>query len=483
MVKQKSACYHSVHRVGTTILKILFTRRNQMKQRIWLVILLAGMLSLFNFSMASAATNTGIDVVNLSNNAGQVEVTFYTSTGSSPGSVTANISPFGSVNFYLPTLAGISLSPGQYSAVVSSNVPIAATVGLTDNPNSFGDDYVGTSTPADVLSFPLIYRNHSFYTSQLIVQNAHSAAQTVNIQFFKQGSATPVANDSKTIQPNSFAIFDMATYNAYGNGFGGAVVTGTGPLAGTAIANRDPGTGPAAKSQLTYRAFTTEQQSTQILLPLFYNGFNGFNTGINIINRGNVATQVSVVYTKSNDVPGGPWNAGPQTLQPGEMYTFYRPAGLPDGVFGSAVVNSTVSQIAVVASHARVDSSGNNTAFAYEGAPASAASDCVALPVVHNRTTWVSGINILNLGSSSSTVQINYASSNPLTPNATKTYTVPANSPLTVYMPTDAATQVGFYGGASLRSTNGQNMLVLATHANSAAGIARNYFGINYSCP
>jgi hypothetical protein len=454
-----------------------------MKQRIWLVIMLVGMLSLFNFATASAATNTGIDVVNLSNSSGQVTVTFYDGAGATPGSVSENIGAFGSVNFYVPTLVGITLPAGQYSAVVSSDVPIAATVGLTDSPERFGDDYVGTSAPANVLSFPLIYRNHSSYISQLVVQNAHTEAQTVNIEFFKQGSVTPAASDSKIIQPNSFAIFDMATYAAYGNGFGGAVVTGTGPLAGTAIANRDPGTGAAAKAQLTYRAFTAGQQSTQILLPLFYNGFNGFNSGINVINRGAAATQVSVVYTSSNAVPGGPWNAGPQTLQPGEMYTFFRPAGLPNGVFGSAVVSSTVTEIAVVASHGRVDGNGNNVAFAYEGAPADTASACVALPVVHNRTSWKTGINILNLGATASTVEIVYSSSNPATPNATKTYSVPANSPLTVYMPTDAATALGFYGGASLRSTNGQNMLVLASHANSNAGIARNYFGINYACP
>jgi hypothetical protein len=454
-----------------------------MKKRILLVIMLVGMLSLFSFAMASAATNTGVDVVNLSGNDGLVTLTFYDNTGASPGSVAENIGAFGSVNFYIPTLDGVTLDPGQYSAVVSSDVPIAATVGLTDSPDRFGDDYVGTSAPANVLSFPLIYRNHSSYVSQLIVQNADTSAQTVTIEFYKQGSVTPADTDSAVIQPNSFAIFNMASYDDYGNGFGGAVVTGTGPLAGTAIANRDPGTGSAAKSQLMYRAFTAEQQSNEILLPLFYNGFNGFNTGINIINRGSESTQVSVVYTSSNNVSGGPWNAGPQTLQPGEMYTFFRPAGLPDGVFGSAVVSSTVAEVAVVASHGRVDGNGNNVAFAYEGAPADTASACVALPVVHNRTSWKTGINILNLGDSASTVEITYASSNPATPDATKTYNVPANSPLTIYMPTDAATQLGFYGGASLRSTNGQNMLVLASHANSNAGIARNYFGINYTCP
>ncbi len=108
-----------------------------------------------------------------------------------------------------------------------SDVPVAATVGLTDSTEKLGDDYVGTSEPASVLSFPLIYRNFSSYTSQLVVQNASTGAQTVNISFFKQGSTTASATDSATIQPNSYKIFDMASYSGFGDDFGGAVVTGS----------------------------------------------------------------------------------------------------------------------------------------------------------------------------------------------------------------------------------------------------------------
>ena len=454
-----------------------------MKKRVMFVVVLALLIGLLSFATAFAATTTGIDVVNLSNSAGSVVVTFYAADGSSPGSVSENISAFGAVNFYIPNIPSTTLPAGQYSAVVSSDVPVAATVGLTDSPEKLGDDYVGTSVPAAELSFPLIYRNYGSYTSQLVIQNANNSAQTVNIEFFKQGVTTPAATDSANIQPMSYAVFDLADYAAFGNDFGGAVVTGSGPLAGTAIAIRDKGTGPAAKAELTYRAFTADQQGAEILLPLFYNNFNKFNSGINVVNRGAVATDVTVEYTSSNGVAGGPWTTAPQTLQPGQMYTFYQPAGLPSGVFGSAVVSSTAADVAVVVSSARVDGNGNNVAFAYEGAVSSAGSSCVALPVVHNRTSWKTGINILNLGASASSVTITYSSSNPATPDATKTYSVPANSPLTIYMPTDAATALGFYGGASLESTNGQPMLVLASSANTTAGIARNYVGVNYTCP
>lgn len=451
------------------------------------IVLLVLLVSVVSFASVSAATNTGVDVVNLSNTTGTVVVEFFDSAGVSQGQVSDTIAAFGSLNFYIPTMS-LTLNPGQYSAVVSSDVPVAATVGLTDSTERLGDNYLGTDSPSDTLSFPLVYRNFGGWTSQLVIQNASNAAQTVDIEFFKNGSTTANATDSATIQPFSYAVFDMANaaYSGFGNDFGGAVVTSQTPgglLAGTALAIRDKGTGPAAKAELTYRAFTAAQQGQQILLPLFYKNFSRFQSGINVVNRGTVATDVTVEYTSSNGIAGGPWTAQKLNLQPGEMYTFYNPASVPDGVFGSAVVTSTASDIAVVVSSSRTDSSGNNQSFAYEGAVAAAATPCVALPVTHNRTSWKTGINILNLGSVDSTIQINYTSSNPSTPDAVKTYTVTANSPLTVYMPTDAATQVGFYGGATLQSTNGQNMLVLASHSNSGAGIALNYMGVNYTCP
>jgi hypothetical protein len=449
-------------------------------KRSFFIVFLVALIGVLSFATVSAASTTGIDVVSLSNSSGTVVVTFYAANGTSPGSVSENIDAFGAVNFFIPNIPDTTLPAGQYSAVVSSNVPVAATVGLTDSTEKLGDDYVGTSEPASTLSFPLIYRNYGSYTSQLVIQNASDSAQNVDIDFFKQGSTTANASDSASIQPMSYAIFDLADYSGFGNDFGGAVVTGSAPLAGTAIANRAAATA-AGKAQLTYRAFTASQQGQEILLPLFYNGFNRFNSGINVVNRGGVATDVSVEYTSSNGVAGGPWTAGPISLDPGEMFTFYRPAGLPDNLFGSAVVDSTAADIAVVVSSARRDNLGNNVAFAYEGAVSTSASQCVALPVVHNRTSWKTGINILNLGGSAATVEINYSSSNPSTPDATKTYNVPAGAPLTVYMPTDAATALGFFGGASLEST--QDILVLASSANSGAGIARNYVGVNYTCP
>ncbi len=459
-----------------------------MKKYLGFMTLIAALvLTLVSYSNAAAAFNTGIDIVSLSSSSGTVTVEFFNSDGSSAGTLPAStISAFGSLNYYIPTT---SLASGQYSARVSSDVPVAATVGLTDNTEQLGDNYLGTDSPDTTLTFPLIYRNFSNWNSQIVVQNASSTEQSVNINFYKNGSTTANASDSATIQPYSYKIFNLnsSSYSGFGNDYGVAVVTGAQPLAGTALAVRDPGTGPANKAELIYRAFSTSQLGTNVVAPLFYKNFNGFASGINVVNRGSVATNVTVVFSSANGVAGGPWTATRNNIQPGEGYTFYTPnvtlnggGSLPDNLFGSATITSSASNIAAVVSSSRF-SGGSQQAFAYEAPLQSSATGCVALPVVHNRTTWKTGINVINLGTSSASVTVNYSSSNPSTGDASKTYTVPAGAPYNIYMPSDAATTLGFYGGATLESN--RNIIVLASHANSGVGIALNYMGVNYTCP
>ncbi len=449
------------------------------KKRLVFVVLLATLLLLVNMVAAFAAVNTGLDIVNLEDTAGTVVVEFYQADGTSGGSLSESISALGSLNFYLPNT---SIDAGQYSARVSSDVPVAATVGLTDSSEEVGDDYLGTTSPANVVSFPLIYRDYGSWNSTLVVQNASDASQTVDIEFFKNGSTTADATDSATIPAFSYAMFDMADYAAFGSDYGVAVATGTSPLAGTALAERDPGTGIANKAQLTYRAFTASQEGAELVAPLYYRNFNGFATGLNVVNRGTVATDVEVEFRSSNGVAGGPWTATKTALQPGEGYTFYTPnvAGLPNDLFGSATITSSDADIALVASHSRF-SSGSQQAFAYEAVNVASATGCVAAPVVQNRTSWKSGLNILNLGGSAASVDIAYSSSSPSYPDASQTVSVPANDGLTVYMPTDGTTAVGFFGGASFESN--QDIIVLVSTANSAAGIARNFMAVNYTCP
>lgn len=446
-----------------------------------LVIALAGA----GVVLAQGAYNTGIDIQNLTANPGNLVVQFYDSTGAPQGSLSSAIGAWGGVNFYLPTQSAPPAG-GKYSAVVSADVQVAAVASQADYTLGGADMYLGTSNPGNSMSFPLVYRNHTtgLWNSILEVQNASATAQTVYLSLYTAGASTAAATASASVPAYASHSFDIsqAGFAAFGP-FGSAVVTATAPLAGASMNLRNPNTGALNVIHSEYRAFGPTQQGRDIILPLVYKNFNLWTSGVNILNKSSMATTVYITYTNSNPaVVGGPWYDH-ITLGPNAADTFYTPAnatGLPNAYFGSAKVSSSAADIAVVVASQRYRTDGAQ-GVAYEGSLPSEATACVSLPIVHNRTTWKTGINILNLGGSQANVTINYYSTAPGISNATQSFTIPGNSPKTIYMPLDSPTALGFFGAAEVKSTNAQPLLVNV--ANSRTGVSSNYVGVNYTCP
>lgn len=449
-----------------------------------LVVLIGGLLGLAP-AMAQGTWNTGIDIQNLTGTAGTVSVQFYTSTGADAGTLNSTIAGWGSVNFYLPNESAPP-DGGQYSAVVSSDVQIGATSSQANYTLGGADIYLGTSAPENTLSFPLVYRNHTsgVWNTKLHVQNASPSAQTVNLSLYTAGETTPDATDSATIPAYATHVFDISdsSYAAFGP-YGSAVVAGSAPLAGVADNIRNPGS-RVQVIESSYRAFGAGQQSRDVVAPLVYKNYNLWTTGVNVANKGSIQTTVTISYTNANPaISGGPW-VDTLVLNGDAMGVFYTPSNgsLPDGFYGSATLSSSATDIVVVVASQRYRTDGAQ-GVAYEGSLPSAASACASLPVVHNRTTWKTGINILNLGGSASNVTINYASSAAGISDASQSFSIPANSPVTVYMPTDGTTALGFYGAADVKSTNGQPLVINAAHSRMDQGVGSNFVGINYTCP
>jgi hypothetical protein len=446
-------------------------------------IVIMGMLVTTTVS-AQGSWSTGIDIQNLTSSSGTVVIDFYDSTGYRIGTLTRTISGWGGINVYLPSE---NLSNGQFSAVISSDVQVAAVASQANYDLGGADMYLGTAQPETTLSFPLVYRNHTAgkWNSKLIIQNASDTAQEVTLYLFSVGKTSPDVTDTATIQPYSYVVFDISDskYAAFGP-YGSAIVTGTRPLAGVSQAIRNPGTGKANVIETEYRAFRAGQEGRQVVAPLIYKNYNLWTTGINIANRGGVTTTVTITCTNANPgISGGPWTFQ-QEIGPNAMFSFYTPsyAQIPDGFYGSAEIYSSDANIAVVVASQRYRPSGAE-GVAYEGSLPADATPCVSLPIVHNRTTWKTGINILNLGDAEAAVTINYYSTAPGIPNATQTITISAHSPKTVYMPTESPTAVGFYGAADVKSTNGQPLLINVANSRADKGVGSNYVGINYICP
>jgi len=457
-----------------------------MKRRAGLVffLVLAAVAAVAVPTFAQGVWNTGVDVQNISASAGTLVVEFYDSAGATIGTLSDTIDAWGGVNFYLPSE---SLPSGQFSAVVMSDVQVAAVASQANYDLGGADMYLGTSQPEDTLSFPLVYRDHTSgkWNSKLIIQNASDSAQTVTVDLYTRGETTADASVSESIPAYASKVFDIsdAAFAAFGP-YGSAVVSGSAPLAGVAQSIRNPGTGKVNVVETEYRAFGADQQGQSLVTPLVYKNYNLWTTGINVLNKGALQTTVTVTYTNSNkNITGGPWTYS-MVLDGGAMGSFYSPShtGIPDGMYGSAEITSSDADIAVVVASQRYRSSGAE-GVAYEGSQRTDATACVSLPIAHNRTSWKTGINILNLGDQEATVVINYFSSTVSASDATQTISIPAGSPKSVYMPSDATTDLGFYGAVDVKSTNGQPLLINVANSRADKGVASNFVGVNYTCP
>ena len=473
-----------------------------MKRMLFGVVVLLTLLSLVVLP-ASAQTispwATGVDLQNLTDTATPYQLEFYKADGTLAYTFasTTNLAARGAANVYIPNLT--SLPAGQYSVVVSSEMLVAAVASLNSysasNPEFGGGDiYLGTANPANTLIFPLAYRNHTVrkWFSTLEVQNASDTAQNVTLNLYNSGSSAVAYSKTVSLPGNATYPFNLedAEYAAFGP-FGGAVVTGSAPLAGVAFSltkgrMTNPSTNYLDTMNTQYRAFTADQLGKDVVAPLLYRNFNQWTTGINVVNNSAGPTQVTVTYVNANPaVSGGPWTET-KTVGANGMEVFFTPStpGLPDNFYGSATIHSDSANIAVVVASQRYRATGAE-GVAYEGQIPTAATKCVSLPVSHNRTTWKTGINLLNLGGGDNTVTLNYYSSATGIPNAgPQTITIPANSPKTVYMPTDSPTTVGFYGAVDIKGT--LPLLVVAANSRNdttSHGVASNYVGVNYTCP
>jgi len=482
-----------------------------MKKTVNVLIVAALLVMTFGVMTASAADPvitpwaTGIDLQNLSASDATYIIDFYDSAGAPAYTYTpaGPISAHGAANVYLPSLG--TMPTGQFAGVVSSDQPLAAVASVnsysaSDPQFGGGDIYIGTALPDNTLVFPLVYKNHTVrrWYSSLSVQNTSASSQTITLKLYNNGSSTPQVTKTATLAGNgsvTFNLQDATGYEAFGP-FGSATVEGTAPLAGVANSltlgrMTNPNTNFLDTVDTLYRAFTAAQFGQDVILPLVYKNYNGWTTGINVVNTTATPTTAEVTYKKAD---GTTWTDS-MALGANAMGTFYTPAnttGLPDGFFGSATLHSTdaAAKIAVVVASQRYLASGAQ-GVAYEGSLGTQATNCASLPVTHNRTTWKTGINMQNLGAAAGTYTLKFFSSVSGIPNGQDlSVTIPAGQPLTVYMPayntpaTPGYTQVGFAGSVDIQG----NQPLLVNVANSRAdatshGVASNYVGINYTCP
>ena len=395
-------------------------------------------------------------------------------------------SPAKTLSFTIPqngnVTAGLSsVSNGQYSGVVSSNNPVVAAVYNTNATGKLGDMYVGSGSPAQQITLPLIYRYHFLNVSKFYVQNASSSAQNITIDTYLINTTTKAASKTlNNVQPNTTITVDFANdaaFAGFGSGdgkYGYAIIKGS--SGNVSVVNetiRDLGTGRFMTSYSGLNA--TVDASTSLVAPLVYNNWFSWITGITVVNTENAQATVTFNYVS---------NAGnasqTQTIGANGSALFYLPFVQPNKQsFGAGTFSSNRKIIAMVNNARATQGFGSATA----ALNASTATSKVAIPIVLNTNSgnaWRTGITIYSFNATTINATFVAANTDPSNPanKITRSLSVGANSSSLIFGP-DFLPSSSYTGAVYLQSTGG-NIMALTNVSNLVNGMSGQMPGINH---
>jgi hypothetical protein len=244
------------------------------------------------------------------------------------------------------------------------------------------------------------------YTAGFQVQNLDTSnAATIQVTYYEQGGSTAASVSDSVPAGGSKTYFPL---DAVSEGFNGSVVISSDRDV-RAIANI---LGNGLDYGASYGGFTAGAPS--VSLPLLMKDNGGFTTWFNVQNTGSAPTNVTVTY--SDGVTGSCNN-----LAAGAACTLDQSTeGHAAGWVGSATVTTSGEPIAVT-----VMEVGATTLFAYNGF--TSGSTDVAMPLINaNNSGYITGVQIQNLGSTSTNVTVSYTPSSAGTA-CTETRSIPAN--------------------------------------------------------
>ncbi|RLC36936.1 hypothetical protein DRH29_03430 [candidate division Kazan bacterium] len=417
--------------------------------------------------------------------------------------------------------ASHTFMPGQYgdlvmddgfkgSAIVSSDQPIVAIGSVANNP--IGDigvsggraaaQYPGISQDAvdNALAFPVVKNDYKGKTTTFYVQTVE--AGTIYATYTMNEGANTYTTDATTTVDGQMATFSPDDVTAMPSGcsdatcLGAVTFTSTVQLAGVYVEHNT--TDNPAQILLSTRGFTSGDFDTTVVIPAVKSVWRGRTTGIQIMNVGSAASNITVTLSYQDgtatgadgetvsftNVPAG----ASVTFFPGNHGIFQGPFGDPPGddeFVGSASITSDQNMVAICNEN---DFAAANVTkqTVYAGFPASGGTDTVLFPLVkefYNGNT--TGLQIANVGDNAVTLEAAYVFQN-------NNFTVDVDSGgnaitigpgeaftfwgVTAYWSGDYDAYTGDYGAVTVSATgSGTPMIVgIAQEAEFPAG------GLNY---
>lgn len=365
-------------------------------------------------SLASAGPSvysSSIQIQNLSDTeAANINIAFYTASGTEI--TVSDTVAAGSSNTYFPLPSQV---PAGFSgsAVISSSKPVAAIVNVVGDGFNFGASYGGFSAGASSVSLPLIMKGNSGFDTWFHVQNAGSDSVNVTVAF-----ANTACTQTASIPRGAAAKFDQATNTCLPTRYvGAATVTATtagGQIVATAMQ-------VGATTLFAYNGFAGGG-STNVVMPLVNANNAGYITGIQIQNVGSAATDVTLSYapaaagaacTETKTIPANEsrtfalyaFNTGtdpqPGTNNCAKGARFVGSASVTDNSASQSLVG-VVNQLNLAAAKGSAYNAFN---------PAQATATAVAPLIMDRNSGFFTGMNVMNVGTSATTVTCRYVKS------------------------------------------------------------------------
>jgi hypothetical protein len=355
---------------------------------------------------------SGEQVQNVGTTTANLVVTAYSQTGGSTFQTTTSLAAGAAANFSPTSFTGM---PAGFigSAIVSSDQPIKAIVNVTNlSSGGFGvpggkaaAQYQGTESTATSLYFPLAKNNRFGKTTAFYIQNAGTAAATVQVTFrMDDGNTynftTPSVPASRMVLVSP-ADAGVPTSNTNRANIGSMQATSGQPLAGT-VMEYTVGEAVATVLQGT-RGFTTNDFDNKAYAPVVKNNRFGRFTGIQVQNVSGGSINVTISYkgTSSNcsaltatDTFNGLANNASKTF-----VNLTGQSNFQNNCTGSATISATGDFVAIVN---EANMTGSPTAgITYSAIPDSLATTKVSAPLFKDRRFgFSSGLQIQNVGAS-----------------------------------------------------------------------------------
>lgn len=391
--------------------------------------------------------STAITVLNPSTNptAQSIVLDFYDANGnlqSGAEQTATNVAPGATVFWYVPNIKG--LTQGQtYSAVVSSDQQVYATVNLGGTNPTTGETYDGAGTDGSALAvntteyIPSILKDYYGFSSTIVVQNAGTASTTISINMV--GGSTNTTVTSPTLAPNASWTLDLESQSAIPSGFNGAAtINGNGQQVAVITNQYTPTASPALFGSTN--GFSAG--ATVAYIPGLYKNYYGFTSALTVQNADTQTANVTVTYSDgATDVVNG--------LAPGTSHVFYTPNNT--GIANGAVVAATVSSNAKILTQVNVQASGTSgTGLASYGGFTAGTTKVFAPGLLKNYAGFNSALTIQNVSTTqTATVQISYSNS-----SVSYTKSITPGQSLLLYTPNESGLPNGYNGGATVISTN-----------------------------